>query len=198
MKSIRSLNFIFSTSVICLFNLAGCNSVRHQKNKLKEPQTVTQPVADPSSIQGVIRTLPPEYFSNCPYAHRKLMLEELASANDGRLDVQNGWLNYFSDGGMVSADSIIRLKTFHSMAHGIVVFVHMMKPYNGTIPSPEDTRVLAVSLDQHWQDITDEVLPPQVDRKWHFNPRRSHNMIEAGPWIGNMRWTPKFGPVVTL
>ena len=170
----------FSMTLVC----AGC-AVIDNKEANDEPVSAL-PLADASSIQNIIRTLPSEYFANCPYADREQMLADLSTEDDGMLDGSNGWLDYFSDGGSVRCDSMIRLKTFRSPSRGIIVFVHMMRPYNGGKPSSEDSYVLALSIDQTWKDISDEVLPTGLVRDWHFNPRRSKNLIEAGPWVGNI------------
>lgn len=179
---------------------AGCAMI--DDKEAKDESASARPLADSSSIQNIIRTLPPEYFANCPYADREQMLADLSIEDDGRLDVSNGWLDYFSDGGSVRCDSMIRLKTFRSPSRGIIVFVHMMRPYNSQTPSSGDSRVLVISADQSWQDISEEVLPTCVDRRWHFNPRRSLNLIETGPWVGSipkrcvveLKWTgERFG-----
>ena len=183
-------------ALICV----GCTMIDNKKAKVESVSV--RPLADSSSIQNVICTLPPECFANCPYSDREQMLADLSIEDDGRLDGSNGWLDYFSDGGSVQCDSMIRLKTFRSASRGIIVFIHMMRPYNGQTPSPGDSRVLAISTDHFWQDISDEVLPTGVDRRWYFNPRRSRNLIEAGPWVGNipkrcvgeLKWTgERFG-----
>jgi hypothetical protein len=168
---------ILSLSLFVSMN--GCVTEKGKAKVLSKSFAV--PVASSNSIEEIIRTLPPRFFSNCPYADRETMLEELQDdTNEGRLDSAKGWLHYFSDGGYVHGDSMTKLKSFKTNEGQRIAFVHMMKPFNGATPSADHTCVLTIR-DGEWIDITSEVMPAWIDRTWHFNPRKQ-NLIEVGPW----------------
>jgi hypothetical protein len=171
-----TFQFLISARLLILLN--SCAATKQDNQPAK---SLAIPVASSDSFADIVRTLPPRFLSNCPYADRETMLEELqGSTNEGRLDSAKGWLHYFSDGGYVNSDSMIRLKSFKNIEGQQLAFVHMMKPKNGVIPSPDHTRILKIR-ESEWMDITSDVIPAWIDLTWHFNPRKQ-NLIEVGPW----------------
>ncbi len=68
---------------------------------------------DGQFLNFVIYNLPPEYFADIPLEERSSFLRILSkSPKDKRLDYQNKYLHWYSDGGSISASSQLRVKLF--------------------------------------------------------------------------------------
>ena len=103
---------------------------------------------DGQFLNFVIYNLPPEYFADIPLEERSSFLRILSkSPKDKRLDYQNKYLHWYSDGGSISASSQLRVKLFPRKLTGYYrdanlpyVFVHMPKPFaDGSVPADDQS-----------------------------------------------------------
>lgn len=142
---------------------------------------------DGQFLNFVIYNLPPEYFADIPLEERSSFLRILSkSPKDKRLDYQNKYLHWYSDGGSISASSQLRVKLFPRKLTGYYrdanlpyVFVHMPKPFaDGSVPADDQSFVLEWKKGK-WEDVTEKILPKSLDRKLHLRPERQFFGIRA-------------------
>jgi|GEM_PF-2699889 len=142
------------------------------------------PRASTANLEAAIRSLPPPFFADCPYEGREEMLDELHADPADRLDLENEWLHYFSDGGPVRTTSMIHLRLYKRREGTKVAFVHMPKPFaNGSAPSDRQTFVLTPDAQGTWSNVTQLMIPKEVDITAHFSPLRHKNVIEVAPYL---------------
>ena len=144
----------------------------------------TAPAADGKYLNVAILSLPDRYLADVPAANRNRLLEQLSSGpSDKRLDYENGWLHWYSDGPGPGSTLMFWLKVLPvPEGHAPFVFVHMAKPFaSGAKPERNQTFVLQRVRDE-WKDVTRRVIPEDVDLTMHFRPRRSANVIEAAAY----------------
>ncbi|MGI9244382.1 MAG: hypothetical protein ACR2RV_26520 [Verrucomicrobiales bacterium] len=135
---------------------------------------------DSKFLNFAIFDLPPEYFADIPLAQRGKMLKLLSKMPGGRrLDYENSYLHWYSDGGSISASSQLRLKLFPrdsgraKSPQPPYVFVHMPKPFaDGSAPAADQSFVLLWGKGG-WENVTDQVLPKEIDRTLHLRPERN-------------------------
>lgn len=161
--------------------------------------------ADGRYLNVAILTLPPRWLADVPMEQRAKLLETLSSwpFEDDRLDYANGWLHYRSDNPRrgVDASSMFWIKVLPRQEGDLpAVLVHASKPFaDGSAPAAGHTAVLEMS-DGQWREITTDVLPPEIDRTFHFRPRRKGLAVEVAGYASVPRRDGqgdayRFGPV---
>jgi len=134
-------------------------------------------------LNTAILELPPKYFADTPRSERLKMLSQLSDwESDSRLDYCNGWLHWHSDSEDALSTSMIYLKLLPRQNETPLVFIHMPKPFaDGSPPRKNQTFVLE-RVNQSWRDVTNSILPKEVDLMMHFRPRRAAAVIEVAPY----------------
>lgn len=162
--------FLGWTASIATFLFVGCTS-----------RTL---IAKTDSLENVVRTLPPKYLADCPYADRDRFVADLESDGDTfRWDPANKWMNFCSDSGPVPPTSMIYMRMFKQRNGDEIVFVHMPKPFaaGGSPPAANQTFVLKADPKGEWIDLTHSVLPSKADLTAHYSPSKTEPMIEVAP-----------------
>jgi hypothetical protein len=143
---------------------------------------------EPSELERAIRELPPQFVADIPIAERGDLLTELRTDDPSnmRLDLENGYLHYFSDNTDIHVTSQLYMRQFKRAEGGFVILTHMPKPFHGvdgdSTPRANQTFVFERRIDK-WVDITAAVFPPGIDLTAHFRPRRTSVVVEVAPWV---------------
>lgn len=99
-----------------------------------------------------------------------------------RLDLGNGWLHWFSDGGEVRGSSMVWAKELPRPDKSPLMFVHMAKPHSGSRKPEVDQTFVMELIGRNWVDVTSKVIPAAVDLKQHFRTRQQDTTIEVAEW----------------
>lgn len=143
---------------------------------------------DGKYLNVVLLKLPAKYLADVAIEDRERLLLELSGYpfEDKRLDYANGWIHFFSDGGdhrtWKGPSSMFWIKLLPREDLSPLVFVHMAKSFaDGRAPDMKQTFILARD-GAEWKDVTETILPKDVDLTAHFRPRRTTNVIEIAPY----------------
>lgn len=181
----RSLIQILATCFI----LTSCAAT----NSRTKPLPANQPEVDSAdsgqavskSVLGrAVLELPPAAVADIPRVQRTIFLAHLrADKNKGRLDVKNGFREFYSDGEVpFLASSMLYMKVFPRKDGGSIVFCHMPKPQADCLPPRPGQTFFFMKRDGQWVDVTQETLPKGVDSLWLFKHRRLSSVLQTGPY----------------
>jgi hypothetical protein len=162
---------------------------------------VSQAAETTTELERAIRELPPRFVADIPMVERDILIKRLRDSSERRLDLENGFVHFFSDNSRdgISATSMLYMRQFPRTDGGFVVLTHMPKPFaGGSAPRANQTFVFERRKDR-WKDVTDEVFPRGIDRTAHFRPRRDLKVVEVRPYLRIERQDGKgeawqFGP----
>jgi len=135
-------------------------------------------------IEQALHQLPSAALADLPGEERQIFIDEMLK--DGprnmRLDIENQFLEYYSDGETpFHMSSMLFMKVFTD-ANGDIVLCHMPKPHADSKAPRLGQTFFFRSTDGHFVDVTKSILPKGVDTKWMFQPRRAKPEIELGPY----------------
>ena len=143
--------------------------------------------ADHTELERAIRELPAQFVADIPLSKRSLLLKSLRrDPSDTRLDLQNGYLHFYSDSSHdgIKVTSQLYLRQLPRAGGGFVVLTHMPKPFaDGALPPRANQTFVFERRNGEWTDITAEVLPGDLDLTSHFRPRRAATVIEVAPYL---------------
>lgn len=182
----RSLTQILATCFI----LTACASTKSPTKPLPANQaeadaTESQQASGNSVLERAVLELPPEAVANIPRDERSIFLAHLRTDNptNTRLDVKNGFLEFYSDGEVpFLASSMLYMKVFPRKDGGNIVFCHMPKPQADELPPRPGQTFFFTERDGQWVDVTRKTLPKGVDVLWRFKHRRRTPVLQAGPY----------------
>jgi hypothetical protein len=129
--------------------------------------------------------LPPEAVADIPRSQRAIFLSHLRADEPSkqRLDVKNGFLEFYSDGEVpFLASSMLYMKVFPAKDGGNIVFCHMPKPQADELPPRPGQTFFFAQRDGKWVDVTRDTLPKGVDFLWLFRHSRHSLVLQAGPY----------------
>lgn len=129
--------------------------------------------------------LPPKAVADIPRSQRAMFLSHLRAdgPSNQRLDVGNGFLEFYSDGETpFLASSMLYMKVFPGKDGGDIVFCHMPKPQADTRPPRPGQTFFFAHRGGGWVDVTRETLPEGADILWLFRHSRHSLVLQAGPY----------------
>ena len=182
----RSLIQILASCCI-LTSCASTNSPNRQL-PVNQPETDapgSQQATNDSVLERAVLELPPEAVADIPRTERSIFLAHLRTDNptNTRLDVKNGFLEFYSDGEVpFRASSMLYMKVFPRNVGGNIVFCHMPKPQADCLPPRPGQTFFFAERDGRWVDITRETVPTGVDSLWLFRHHRHSTVLQAGPY----------------
>ena len=136
-------------------------------------------------LERAVMELPPEAVADIPPSQRAIFLSHLKAdePSNQRLDVKNGFLEFYTDGEVpFLASSMLYMKVFPNKDGGNIVFCHMPKPQADTLPPRPGQTFFFARRDGRWVDVTAETLPKGVDILWLFRHSRHSLVLQAGPY----------------
>ena len=135
---------------------------------------------DAEFFRDAVRHLPPQYLADVPLEQRDPLWKEIESDPE-RLDLENGWLHFFSDGSSIKATSMFWVKTLPRSQGPPLVFVHMAKPFAGIQRPANNQTYILEKKGNLWVERNDLLSPETYSLDGHFRPRRD-GVIETGAW----------------
>jgi hypothetical protein len=138
-----------------------------------------------SALERAVMELPAEAVADIPQSQRAAFLSHLRADEppNTRLDVKNGFLEFYSDGEVpFLASSMLYMKVFPDKDGGNIVFCHMPKPQADTLPPRPGQTFFFAQRDGKWVNVTRETLPKGVDILWLFRHSRHSLVLQAGPY----------------
>ena len=132
-------------------------------------------------INLAILTLPDHLVSDLPKTERGDLLKLFCAEGRGRLDYENGFVDYYRDGAAAwdkpSGSCRFWMKLFHGDDGSTFLFVHNYRPRS----SKEMTAFFRWDY-YDVENVTSEYLPTGVDLSLHFRPRREFNTIRVAEY----------------
>lgn len=143
------------------------------------------------NLEQIFLSLPDHMVADMPILGRTIFLQNEARNIDPtskRFDPQHRFIHYHVDSDeRTGATSMLYLKVLSTSNGSYIVFVYMPKPLAEIrAPSDNDLYILRPG-DSGWVDVTSELLPEAIQRKWYFNPRRKSSLVEVGRYIEKPR-----------
>lgn len=182
----RSLIQIVATCFI----LTSCASTKSPTKPLPANQAEadaaeSRQASGKSVLERAVLELPPDVVADIPQAERSIFLAHLRTDNptNTRLDVKNGFLEFYADGEVpFHASSMLYMKVFPRKDGGNIVFCHMPKPQADCLPPRPGQTFFFTERDGQWVDVTRKTLPKGVDSLWLFKHRGRSFVLQAGPY----------------
>lgn len=177
---------ILATCII----LTSCASTEspllpHPSNPTEVDTVVPKLAVGASLLERAVLELPPEAVADIPRSQRAIFLSHLGADEppNNRLDVTNGFLEFYTDGEVpFFASSMLYMKVFPKKGGGDIVFCHMPKPQADTLPPRPGQTYFFAQRDGKWVDVTRETLPRGVDILWLYRHSRNSLILQAGPY----------------
>ena len=169
--------FLFLAGIVC------CSTTeRPQSSDNRQSEVATLRLQSPVNLETAIRTLPTNAVAGMSERGRDNYLGN--NPPPGVYQVKERRIELFCDNAYsgIDADSMLFLRLFEDEQGRTIAASHSARPRNGSMPSERNTSVFRVEGGV-WQDITEQVMPPEIPRDWYFcfnDPGRS---VSCGAYV---------------
>ena len=182
---------------------SGCASnhgQKHETTSIKIPALPSQPEptqialsdhAQPfgkpptkANLAAAFLSLPDALAADMSVAMRKKYIAQYASEWMNRMfDAKHRFAEYYNDNAYnpIRPSCIFYLKIVPSVKYRYVFVVSLLKLYSRA-EGPQSGNFFVLAPSEHgWVDITEQVMPTEVQRNWYVQPERRTNRLLAGP-----------------
>jgi hypothetical protein len=141
-------------------------------------------------LSEVFLSLPNQLAGDMTTEIRKGFIEQCSTDTVNHMfDRTNRFLTYFNDNpyNPYQASSIFSVKILPSRKYKYIVAIHLEKPFAPRTPPAASNTFFLAPKDSQWIDISENVLPREVERDWYYQLSWSNNVIEVGPYEATPR-----------